>query len=124
MFDLKNKTAFITGGAQGLGRSIAVTMAKAGADIIIAQRDVRKVDAVIDEIKSLGRQVLAVKVDVTELSSVEDGVYQAFEEFPSIDILVNNAGRTENDKGNITLDDFDRCYYLSGSKGYSRLLKE
>ena len=55
MYDLEAKTAFVTAGAQGIGRSIAIELARVGADIVIAQRDIKKADGVIDEIKSMGR---------------------------------------------------------------------
>jgi len=123
MYDLEAKTAFVTAGAQGIGRSIAIELARVGADIVIAQRDIKKADGVIDEIKSMGRQVIAVQVDVTDMISVKNGVQKALEQFPRIDILVNNAGCAENMEGGTTLDDFDACYDVN-LKGVWRVSSE
>ena len=123
MYDLEAKTAFVTAGAQGIGRSIAIELARVGADIVIEQRDIKKADGVIDEIKSMGRQVIAVQVDVTDMISVKNGVQKALEQFPRIDILVNNAGCAENMEGGTTLDDFDACYDVN-LKGVWRVSSE
>ncbi|MGD6852370.1 MAG: SDR family NAD(P)-dependent oxidoreductase [Candidatus Bathyarchaeia archaeon] len=91
MFELKGKTAFVTGAAHGIGREIATTLAKAGADVVVS--DV--VDAVSDvakEIEALKVKSLAVKCDVSNLQQVEDAKKQAIEKFQKVDILVNNAG--------------------------------
>mgnify|MGYP001079200522 CR=1 FL=1 len=123
MFNLETKTAFITAGAQGIGRSIAIELARAGADIVVAQRDIKKVDGVIDEIKSMGRQAIGVHVDVTDMTSVKNGVQKALEQFPRIDILVNNAGCGEHIAGSTTLDDFDACNDVN-VKGVWRVCSE
>ncbi len=91
MFDLKGKTAFVTGAAHGIGKEIATTLARAGADVVVS--DV--VDAVSDvarEIEAFKVKSLAVKCDVSNLQQVEDAKKQALEKFGKIDILVNNAG--------------------------------
>lgn len=111
MNQLAGSTAFITAGAQGLGRGIALALAEAGADIIIAQRDMSKVENVINEIKALGREAIAVQLDVTDSTSVESSVQAALTHFPHINILVNNAGVDEGPiGGEITLEKFDLCY--------------
>ena len=123
MYDLKHRVAFITGGAQGIGRAIAVELAKAGADIVIAQRDINKVADAIEEIKSIGREALAVQVDVTDKLSIKDGVKKALGQFDTIDILVNNAGYAESMAEATTLDDLDRCYDVN-LKGVWRVTSE
>jgi len=110
MGSLDNQIAFITAGAQGLGRAIAVEMARAGANIVIAQRQFNKVSSVVKEIESLGREVLAVEMDVRDPQAVKRGVEQALERFPKIDILVNNAGCGENIDQETTVDDFVQSY--------------
>ena len=123
MSQLENSTAFITAGAQGLGRGIAYALAEAGADIVIAQRDISKVDTVVAEIKALGRDAIAVQVDVTDMESVSNGVQQALKHFSKIDILVNNAGVGEKGIGETTLETFDLCYDVN-VKGIWRVVTE
>ncbi len=91
MFDLKGKTALVTGAAHGIGKEIALTLARAGADVAVT--DVA--DCVFEtakEIESLGVKALAVKCDVTKLQEIENAKTRLLEKFQKIDILVNNAG--------------------------------
>ena len=92
MFDLTGKVAIVTGGAGGLGRPIALGLAKAGADVVID--DLAKADPqkVADEVKALGRKALAVSYDVTSAESMQQMVDEVKKEFGHIDILVNVAG--------------------------------
>ncbi|MBT6119035.1 MAG: SDR family oxidoreductase [Rhodospirillaceae bacterium] len=103
-FNLEGKTAIVTGAARGLGRSIALTLAEAGADVVAADispqvllsRDLsdstQKLDQTCDEIRQLGRKSLAVFADVGQTEQVEEMVEAAVAEFGKVDILVNNAG--------------------------------
>jgi len=114
MGNLDGKTTFITGGGQGIGRGIALEMAKAGANVIIAQRS-DKAKIVVDEIKMLGRDAIAVNMDVTDFNSIQKGVNTSFKYFSRIEILVNCAGVAIVEKG---LDDassegFDLCYAVN-----------
>ncbi|MFC2012133.1 SDR family NAD(P)-dependent oxidoreductase [Chloroflexota bacterium] len=95
-FGLKDKVALVTGaGSQiGMGREIAVTLAKEGCDIISADLDIEGAKKTADEVKALGRKAIAVKIDVSNQSEVNDMVKTALAEFGKIDILVNNAGGT------------------------------
>jgi NAD(P)-dependent dehydrogenase (short-subunit alcohol dehydrogenase family) len=92
MFDLTGKVAIVTGGAGGLGRPIALGLAKAGADVVVD--DLAKADPqkVADEVKKLGRKALAVSYDVTNAESMQAMVDEVKKEFGHIDILVNVAG--------------------------------
>ncbi len=92
MFDLTGKVAIVTGGAGGLGRPIALGLAKAGADVVVD--DLAKADPqkVADEVKALGRKALAVSYDVTSVESMQQMVDEVKKEFGHIDILVNVAG--------------------------------
>lgn len=123
MSQLENSVAFVTAGAQGLGRGIVKVLAAAGSDIVIAQRDISKVEAVIAEVKELGRDIIAVQVDVTDLESIQVGVKQAIQHFPRINILVNNAGVDEEGIGETTLEKFDLCYDVN-LKGIWRTVSE
>ncbi len=89
---LDGKVAIITGAGDGIGRAIALTLAKAGADIIIADINAEKANMVSEEIKSLGRQSLPIKCDVSDSNGVNQMVNKTVEKFNKIDILINNAG--------------------------------
>ena len=92
LFDLTGKTALVVGGAGGIGHGIDLGLAEAGADIVVADLKVDKLDEVADKVRALGRQWLAVPVDVTQEQSVADMVKRVLEVFPRIDILMNLAG--------------------------------
>ena len=91
-FDLSGRTALVTGGSKGLGRTVALALAHAGADVAITSRTAVDLDAVAAEIRRTGRQALAVRADVTEEASVRSLVADVVGNFGHIDILVNNAG--------------------------------
>ncbi|MDD5167090.1 MAG: 3-oxoacyl-[acyl-carrier-protein] reductase [Candidatus Omnitrophica bacterium] len=93
---LKDKVALVTGGARGIGRAIALALAREGADIVIG--DVNKEEAAKSclEIESLGRKTLALGMDVTDYANVEDAVNKILDKFGKVDILVNNAGITKD----------------------------
>jgi NAD(P)-dependent dehydrogenase (short-subunit alcohol dehydrogenase family) len=92
MFDLTGKVAIVTGGAGGLGRPIALGLAKAGADVVIDDLAKAEPQKVADEIKALGRKALAVSYDVTSAEAMQQMVDEVKKEFGHIDILVNVAG--------------------------------
>ena len=93
-FRLVNKIALVTGASRGLGKAIALGLADAGADMVLASRNLTALKAVEGEIIHLGRNALALQVDVSQAASVHRMVAQATEAFGSIDILVNAAGIT------------------------------
>jgi len=90
-FSLKDKVALITGGSRGIGKAIAVGMAKAGADVALASRKLPDLEQVAQEIRALGRRALAVAAHVGRLEEISNLVTRVKEEFGRIDILVNNA---------------------------------
>jgi len=96
--DLSNKVAIVTGSARGIGRAIALKLAEVGADIVVndiaAAAD--SLESVAEEIRSLGRQALAVIADVSSPEDVARLVETAASNFGRIDILVNNAGVTRD----------------------------
>jgi NAD(P)-dependent dehydrogenase (short-subunit alcohol dehydrogenase family) len=107
-FDLDGSIALVTGAARGLGRSIALALAHAGADVVLGLRDTEGSSGLVKEIEDLGRRVLAVQMDVTRMDQIESAVVSAVEHFGRIDILVNNAGLgPQNHAENVTEDDFD-----------------
>ena len=91
--NLKGKTALITGASRGIGKKIAETLAKEGANIVITATNIEKASAVADELKSqYNIETLAFKHDVKLSESCKEIVDKTVEKFKSIDILVNNAG--------------------------------
>lgn len=89
---LKGKVAIVTGGGRGIGKAIALTFAREGAEVAITARTESEINAVADEIRALGRKAAAVPCDVTQEPSVNAMVEQVIEELGEPYILVNNAG--------------------------------
>ena len=117
--DLTGRVALVTGGSRGLGRADALTLARAGADVVIADIQLESdsgeeaarygvlaqaaraggavyTEATAAEIRSLGRRALAVRCDVTDREQVGAAVAGTVEELGSVDILVNNAGTLDH----------------------------
>ena len=98
--ELEGKVAIVTGASRGVGKNIALELAKAGADIVVAARTEQVKDPKLpgtisetaEEIRALGRRALPVRTDVTDEESIEAMVRRTLEEFGRIDILINNAG--------------------------------
>ena len=91
---LEGKVAIITGGRRGIGKAIALGFAGVGADVAVCDCviDDGKLEAVAEEIRGYGRRSLAIQVDVTQKTDVDNMVQKVLGEFSVIDILVNNAG--------------------------------
>jgi 3-oxoacyl-[acyl-carrier protein] reductase len=117
--DLSGRVAFVTGGSRGLGRADALTLARAGADVVVAdllvesqlseetdrygslatvarQQGLVHTEETVRDIEAMGRRALAVRCDVTDRAQVDAAVARAVEELGSIDILVNNAGTLDH----------------------------
>lgn len=90
--ELKGRVAVVIGGSSGIGRTIALGLAEAGADVVPTARRLAQVEAVAAEIEGLGRRSLRVTSDVTDRSSLEKLLGAAVEAFGKVDILVNSAG--------------------------------
>jgi NAD(P)-dependent dehydrogenase (short-subunit alcohol dehydrogenase family) len=91
-FTLTGQVALVTGAARGLGRSIALALADAGADIALGLRVPGTADELVAEIESMGRRALAVPMDVLELTQIGPAVDAVVDHFGRLDVLVNNAG--------------------------------
>ena len=94
--ELAGKVALITGAAQGIGRAVALLLARNGADIVVSDINLEKARETAKEIEAIGRRALAINVNVVKLEEVERMVQATLEEFKQIDILVNNAGITRD----------------------------
>ncbi len=91
-FNLKGKTALVTGASQGLGHRFATVLADHGAKVALAARQVDKLSALKAEIEAKGGIASTAKLDVTDAASIEACLDQAEKDLGPIDILVNNAG--------------------------------
>lgn len=92
LFGLTGKTALVTGASRGIGRSIALGYAEAGADVAILARNTCALEELAGEIETLGRRAVILTCDVDDHDQVHQAVATALTEFGQIDILVNNAG--------------------------------
>ncbi len=90
--ELRGRTAVITGGGGGIGRSLAFTFAKEGMNIVVSDVDLDAATVVVDEVKALGVRSLAVKTDVSNKESVDELADVAYREMGSVHVLCNNAG--------------------------------
>ncbi len=91
-FNLKNKTAIVTGGCRGIGKAIAIGLAKHGCNIVVSDLLEKPAVNTAKEIKKLGVKAIAVQTDVSNKDSVNNLINQTVKKFKKIDILVNNAG--------------------------------
>ncbi|MEK7313022.1 MAG: 3-oxoacyl-[acyl-carrier-protein] reductase [Deltaproteobacteria bacterium] len=92
----KDKAALVTGGAQGIGKSICLRLAKEGANIAVVDINLESAQATAKEIESLGRKSVALKVNVSNFSETEKMVEDAVASLGGLHILVNNAGITRD----------------------------
>lgn len=95
--DLDGQTAIVTGGAQGIGRGIALALAAEGADVAVFDIDSQAATEVAAVIRATGRRALALDVDVTNLARVEAATREIVAAWGGLDVLVNNVGWTLNE---------------------------
>lgn len=94
--DLLDQVAVVTGSARGIGKTIAISLAEAGANVVISDLNVEAGKETVEEIKAMGRKSIWVKADVSQTADAESLIDKTQEEFGKIDILVNNAGITRD----------------------------
>ncbi len=93
---MTNRTAFVTGASRGIGRTVALRLAAAGARIVVASNERENNDLVVAEIVAAGGQAFPIYLDLTSQESIKESVAAALKEAGHIDILVNNAGVTKD----------------------------
>jgi 3-oxoacyl-[acyl-carrier protein] reductase len=107
--NLVNKVAIVTGAGRGIGKAIAIALAREGANIIAIDVDIQTAEKVAKEIKSLDRQALAIQVDVSDSKEVNRMVQSVLKKFKRVDILVNNAAIIKRGSiEDLTEEDWDR----------------
>ena len=97
--DLRGRVALVTGASRGIGKALAVRLAREGADVVVAAKSEQSTERLpgsvhqtADEIRALGRRAIAVPTDVRDEEAVRRMIERAIEEFGRLDILINNAG--------------------------------
>lgn len=116
-FELQERVAIVTGASQGIGRAIAIGLARAGAHVVLAKHPVGRHDeirAVQSEIEALGRRAIIVRADVSDVAQIHALMDKTKETFGRIDILVNNAAWTTTTLAlDVTEEEFDRTMAAS-----------
>ncbi len=116
---LKGKVAILTGAGKGIGRSIALSFAQEGMDVVLAARTRSDLDSVAKEVQDRGKAALAVPTDVSDEQQVARLITSTVERFGKIDILVNNAGVGVFKKVvDLRPDDFDRMWEVNVRGAY------
>jgi 3-oxoacyl-[acyl-carrier protein] reductase len=93
---LKGKVSIVTGGGQGIGRAIALRLARCGSDVIVVDVSIESAAQVVKEASSFGVQALSQEVNVSDFSAATAAVQQSVDRFGRVDILINNAGVTRD----------------------------
>jgi gluconate 5-dehydrogenase len=111
LFDLTGKTALVTGGGSGLGRDMALALARAGANLVVPDVNGGLAEQAATQIRSVGREALALQSDISDPDAVEHCFRTTRERFGGVDILINNAaigviGASED----ATLTDWQRVF--------------
>src|SRR5258706_7365041 len=91
-FSLEGKVVIITGGGIGIGKSISIECARAGADIMLCSRRLEHLGTTAEIVRSMGKRALPLPVDVRDPEQVQSAVQRTLEEFGQIDVLINNHG--------------------------------
>jgi len=122
LFDLSGRISIVTGGNGGIGRAIALGLARAGAAVAVLARNEEKNQRVIGELQAVGVRALAVKVDVTERGQLQPALEKVEETLGPVSILVNNAGigvvagvldQTPEDWDKVIETNLNACFLLS-----------
>jgi len=111
LFDLKGQTAFVPGGAGGIGEAVAWALAKAGAEVAIGGRDLKKAETLASAMSKAGHRANAYAFDVADIATIERAVATVERDFGKIDILANCVGiQIEQSITEVTEEAFDQVY--------------
>ena len=106
---LNDKVAIVTGAGQGIGKGVALRLARAGAHMVIAEYNPETAEATSAEVRALGRRALPYPIDLSQVEQIQPMINRTVSEFGRIDILVNNAGRVQTKHMlDLTPEDWDR----------------
>jgi 3-oxoacyl-[acyl-carrier protein] reductase len=117
-FNMASRIAFVTGASRGIGRACAVALSAGGAKVVLAARQLEKLEQVAAEIRAAGGEAFVVPIDLASQDSIKEAFLKASKEFGRIDILINNAGLTRDGLAmRMKRDDWDAVLQtnLSGS---------
>ena len=95
-FSLEGQVAVVTGGGRGIGEAIALGMAEAGADIVVAARRTHEIEAVADKVRAIGRRALAVTTDMMDIEQVQALAQKTFDEMGALTCWISNAGGADD----------------------------
>lgn len=133
-FRLDGQVAVVTGGGRGIGEGIALGLAAAGADVVLAARRTREIEAVADKVRALGRRALAVTTDMMEIEQVQALAERAFADMGALTCWVSNAGGADDRVPRTLLEmperqwDFQMNLNLkavwTGAQAAARIMKE
>lgn len=113
-FDVTGQVALVTGAARGLGASIALALAHAGADVALGMRDIGTGGALVPEIEAMDRRALPLQMDMSRLDQIRTAIEAVTSHFGRLDILVNNAGVAPGNSAEaVTEQDFDRTVAIN-----------
>jgi NAD(P)-dependent dehydrogenase (short-subunit alcohol dehydrogenase family) len=113
-FRLDGKTAIVTGASRGIGEAISFALGHAGANVVVASRDLTRLERVAEQIGSIGAQALAVQADICQPEDLARIVADTNEKFGAIDVLVNNAGVCYLEPAlEVSRDTWDRTFDLN-----------
>ena len=109
-----NRVAFVTGASRGIGREIALTLCRAGFDIVAASPQIEKNEEIAEKIRACSGQALAVNLDLLSYDSIRAAFAKALQQFGRIDVLVNNAGVTRDGLAvRMKREDWDRVLQIN-----------
>jgi 3-oxoacyl-[acyl-carrier protein] reductase len=109
-----NRVAFVTGASRGIGREVALTLCRAGFDIVMASPEIEKNEKVAENIRTCGGLALTVNMNLLSFDSIREAVARAREQFGRIDVLVNNAGVTRDGLAvRMKREDWDRVLQIN-----------